>query len=923
MAGRDLMVRIRADVTDFQNKMRVAKQGITDFNNELTKSSAKRQAINDVGTAFGRMGLVAAAGLGASVKAAVDWESAWAGVMKTVDASPAQFAKLEAGLRQMARTMPATHAEIAAVAEAAGQLGVAREDILDFTKVMVQLGETTNLTADEAATSIAQMTNIMQTSPGDIDNLAATLVELGNNGASTERDIIQMAQNIAGAGKIVGASEGEILALANALASVGIEAEAGGSSVSKILTDMSKAAQTGSPDLAVWAETAEKGGLAVGTFTDVMAESPVVAFDAFTKGLGEINEEGGNVFAVLDSVGQTDIRVNRALLGMAGAGDLLSESLALQGEAWTDNTALTDEYAKRSNTAAAKTQVAWNGIKDNAISIGASALPVIKDMSDAVAELTGWFSDLPKPVQAATGKALALAAVLGGSVFVGSRVITGIAGMRRTFADLGVSLADTNKKALALRGGVGLAGLALLTFSDEIGNKTTPAMSDLATVLGAAAIGFTVAGPWGAAVAGGVGLLTTFGQAHQEQAALVAELTTAIDTQTGKIQENALAKSLAASGAFEDAGKLGIDPSTVLGAAQGRGHDRAVIEGVGNQPVKGPLPGTIAEAGILSKQGNAYDRLTDAVDKYADAGKRAEAAYRATAAAVGKMSPAKVNQVAAATRRIPKSVITKFSTPGAPQAVTKTAQVLRNTKATPKDIRLALTLAGWKTKDIEAVVTEVDKLRKKPTVTTTATVEDQATPKIGPLQKAIDDYVSTPAESTVTADGSQAKSEISSVRSELSSLNGTEAKTYITTIKRTRTGKSGGGRIGFAGGGKVPGTPPANPNEDNVYAGMVKGTEYRVRSGEWVINEQSSRTNDRLLAAINGGFNAQAALGLAGGGRVGVSDSAAGQTIVAHLADRGVHVRGDGLLELIDDRVYVTIGATDAHKRQAKARRKG
>src|SRR5687767_891665 len=103
-----------------------------------------RRGMDTVGDTAGKVGLVAAAGLAAGIKAAMDWESAWAGVTKTVDGSAAEMAVLEEGLRGLATTLPATHEEIAGVAEAAGQLGVGREDILDFTKTMIDLGETTN-----------------------------------------------------------------------------------------------------------------------------------------------------------------------------------------------------------------------------------------------------------------------------------------------------------------------------------------------------------------------------------------------------------------------------------------------------------------------------------------------------------------------------------------------------------------------------------------------------------------------------------------------------------------------------------------------------------------------------------------------------------------------------------------------------------
>jgi TP901 family phage tail tape measure protein len=63
-----------------------------------------------------------------------------------------------------------------------------------------------------------------------------------------------------------------------------------------------------------------------------------------------------------------------------------------------------------------------------------------------------------------------------------------------------------------------------------------------------------------------------------------------------------------------------------------------------------------------------------------------------------------------------------------------------------------------------------------------------------------------------------------------------------------------GGLVGFAGGGKVPGTPPTNPRSDNLRARTQNGTDYGIRSGEWIINEPQSKANDKWLRDINNGL---------------------------------------------------------------------
>ena len=145
----------------------------------------------------------------------------------------------------MSTEIPATTDEIAAVAEAAGQLGIQKDSLLDFTETMIMMGTATNMTADEAATSLAQFANITGTSADEYDRLGSTIVALGNNFATTESEITEMATRLASAGTLAGLTEAEILALSTAMSSVGIEAEAGGTAMTQTLSAIESAVTLG------------------------------------------------------------------------------------------------------------------------------------------------------------------------------------------------------------------------------------------------------------------------------------------------------------------------------------------------------------------------------------------------------------------------------------------------------------------------------------------------------------------------------------------------------------------------------------------------------------------------------------------------------------------------------------------------------
>src|SRR3546814_585183 len=149
---------------------------------------------------------------------------------------------------------------------------------------MIDLGETTNLSANDAATSLARFMNIMGTSQDQVSNLGSAIVGLGNNYATTESEILEMSLRLAGAGKQIGLTEGDVLGLATALSSVGIEAEAGGSAMSKVMIDIAASVDEGGARVEMFAKVA---GMSADDFSAKWRTAPSEALAAFVKGLSK------------------------------------------------------------------------------------------------------------------------------------------------------------------------------------------------------------------------------------------------------------------------------------------------------------------------------------------------------------------------------------------------------------------------------------------------------------------------------------------------------------------------------------------------------------------------------------------------------------------------------------------------------------
>lgn len=343
-------------------------------------------------------------------QASMDFESAMTGVAKTTDLTDDELSAMSDAIKEMSTEIPATTEELAAIAESAGQLGIHKESLLDFTEIMAMLGTSTNMTADEAATSLSRLANITGMSQEDFDRLGATIVDLGNNLATTEKEIVDMSMRIAGAGAQVGMTEAEIMSFSGALSSVGIEAEAGGSAFSTLISNMSLAVQQGGDGLEQFADVA---GMSASEFAAAFEEDAAGAIIQFIQGLGNMESEGRSAIAVLDDMGLSDIRMRDALLRAAGASDAFTNALQIGSNAWDENTALVNEATKRYATTQSQLTMMQNAYKNLKVAIGDAYTPALQKAYSVGTQVLNAVSQFIKQNPALVNAITAFVGVLG------------------------------------------------------------------------------------------------------------------------------------------------------------------------------------------------------------------------------------------------------------------------------------------------------------------------------------------------------------------------------------------------------------------------------------------------------------------------------------------------------------------------------
>lgn len=316
------------------------------------------------------------------VDSVISFDSAFAGVRKTVDATEEEFAQLSQGFKDLStQETPLPIEELLKIGEVGGQLGIAKEELIDFTKIMAELGITTNLTAEEAAKSFARIKNVFRLTNGQVDQLSSSLVDLGNNVAADEAEILNFANRLSGVGNAMGLTAQETFGIAAAFRSVGVEAESGGTAIQKALITMNDIVQKGGAELKIFAKLS---GKTVDEFVQTWKTEPVEAFKDFVKILGSSGDQATQVIEGL--IGNNE-RLKRAFLTIAGSGDLLAQTIDLANQAYVENTARTAEAEKRYQTFEVRIQALKNTLKDIAERIGKPVVEALVSFAEKLRDI--------------------------------------------------------------------------------------------------------------------------------------------------------------------------------------------------------------------------------------------------------------------------------------------------------------------------------------------------------------------------------------------------------------------------------------------------------------------------------------------------------------------------------------------------------
>lgn len=414
-----------------------------------------------------RVTLPIVAGFSYAAKEAIQFEDAFSGVVKTVDADAKTITQLRQDIIGLSGSGMVTQSkeEVAEIAANAGQLGIQTENIIGFSQAMLQMADATNLSADEGSVSLAKFANITGMAQEEFSNLGSAIVALGNNSATQEDAIVALGMRLAAAGKSAGMSVSDIMGISAAFSSVGMEAEAGGTAVSKMLIDMDTSVAKGEKAAVRFGKIA---GMTGKQFQAMWKEDAAGAFTAFVGGLQKIDQSGGNVALTLEKLGIKDQRMRDAMMRAVSAGDLLTQSIALGNRAYRENTALAEEAAKKNSTFAARMKVLRNRFDNASQSLGEGMMPALESAMDTINGLVSGFAGLSEEQRKSMINWGLTAAAAGPVIKILGGTVKGVGSLIHGFQALGPLMAGPAAPFVLGAVGIGALGIAIASLESPM-----------------------------------------------------------------------------------------------------------------------------------------------------------------------------------------------------------------------------------------------------------------------------------------------------------------------------------------------------------------------------------------------------------------------------------------------------------------------
>lgn len=368
--------QIKADLDELQKKIKASTQAKLKL--DINEATNKIKSL--AGSIIATIGTLKV--MQAPITSAIDFENSMADVKKVVDfKNEGEVKSFSKEIIKLSRQIPMSVNELATITASGGQLGIAKNDLLEFTNLAAKIGVAFDITAQSAGDSIGKLMNIFNTDIKGISKLGDAINHLSDNSAAKAAEVVEVLKRIGGASQTLKLTSQQAAALSAAFLSLGKTPELAASSAKTLLMKLKNISELKDDAKNALLEI----GINADKFQQYINKDPQNAITSFLEAVKNMPQKDKQL-SLLTSIFGVGFSADIALL-VNGLDTYKKTLLNVSDETKYLNSA-NKEFQNKSNTTANNLQLLKNSFTEIGINIGNVFLPAINKIVNAIKNIS-------------------------------------------------------------------------------------------------------------------------------------------------------------------------------------------------------------------------------------------------------------------------------------------------------------------------------------------------------------------------------------------------------------------------------------------------------------------------------------------------------------------------------------------------------
>lgn len=387
--------------------------------------------------------------LAGPIQSAMQFESVMADVRKVVDFdTPQQFKEMSNDILKLSQEIPVSASGLAQIMASAGQAGIARNELVAFTRDAAKMGVAFDITADQAGDMMAKWRTAFKMGQDQVVELADKVNYLGNKTAASAPAIADVVTRIGPLGSVGGVASGEIAAMGASIVGSGIASEVAATGIKNLVLGLTAGTAATKKQRGAFAELGLDAGQVAASMQKDAKGTILMVLDSISK-LDKVQQA-----AVLKNLfGKESIGAIAPLLSNL---DNLKRNMDLVSKPGYEGS-MEKEYEERAKTTANAIQLLKNAMASLAVTLGSSLLPYLAQgaswMANVAKAMSNWGKAHPTVVKGIYGLVVGAAAFM----TAGMGIMMVVTRLHQAFVGVGMVIKGLRVAFTVLRGAMMLA----------------------------------------------------------------------------------------------------------------------------------------------------------------------------------------------------------------------------------------------------------------------------------------------------------------------------------------------------------------------------------------------------------------------------------------------------------------------------------